>query len=313
MQKNKGKLLVGALFLAACAGLFYFYAARTDSPAADERTTAENDAQPQEGPVTLFNLNSTENLFTGTEITDFLYEEEPAVEIVETEEFNPQKLEASLNKPDERQNQIAELIAREINFDMQPHEDFFAGTLEARSEDILDRLYEEELPDDILDVNPDNPDEHLYRKKASELKIIPSSKPFYFGETPVIAIVIDDMGVSPKRTHDIATINAPLTASFLTYSRNLPEQIANSAAAGHEIMIHVPMEPKSKANLAPDTLTTTMNEAEIKNGLRTMLKKFKNIRGINNHMGSQFTEDRGRMTYVMDVLKENNLFFLSSP
>ena len=43
-----------------------------------------------------------------------------------------------------------------------------------------------------------------------------------------------------------------------------------------------------------------------------MLKKFKNIRGINNHMGSQFTEDRGRMTYVMDVLKENNLFFLDS-
>ena len=312
MQKNKGKLLVGALFLAACAGLFYFYAARTDSPAADERTTAEKDAQPQEGPVTLFNLNSTENLFTGTEITDFLYEEEPAVEIVETEEFNPQKLEASLNKPDERQDQIAELIAREIKFDMQPHEDFFAGTLEARSEDILDRLYEEELPDDILDVNPDNPDEHLYRKKASELKIIPSSKPFYFGETPVIAIVIDDMGVSPKRTHDIATINAPLTASFLTYSRNLPEQIANSAAAGHEIMIHVPMEAQSDLDAAPDVLTTTMSLREIQTNLQKMLDKFSGIKGINNHMGSKLTEDYERMTAVMEVLAANRLFFLDS-
>lgn len=66
-------------------------------------------------------------------------------------------------------------------------------------------------------------------------------------------------------------------------------------------MIHVPMEPKTKANLAPDTLTTEMDEAEIKNGLQTMLQKFKNVRGINNHMGSQFTEDKRRMNYVMDV------------
>lgn len=69
------------------------------------------------------------------------------------------------------------------------------------------------------------------------------------------------------------------------------------------------MEPKTKANLAPDTLTTEMDEAEIKNGLQTMLQKFKNVRGINNHMGSQFTEDKRRMNYVMDVLHDNNLFF----
>lgn len=43
-----------------------------------------------------------------------------------------------------------------------------------------------------------------------------------------------------------------------------------------------------------------------------MLQKFKNVRGINNHMGSQFTEDKRRMNYVMDVLRDNNLFFLDS-
>ncbi len=298
--------------MAVFAGLFYFYAAQFEKTSADERTTAENGVLPQESSVTLFSLKETESRFAGTEITDFLYDEEPAVEIVETEEFNPQKLEASLNKPDERQDQIAELIAREINFDMQPHEDFFAGTLEARSEDILDQLYEEELPDDILDLDPNNPDEHLYRKKASDLNIIPSNKPFYFGGTPVVAIVIDDMGVSPKRTHDIATLKAPLTASFLTYSRNLQRQIDNSVAAGHEIMVHVPMEAQSNIDAAPDVLTTTMSLREIQTNLQNMLNKFSGIKGINNHMGSKLTEDYERMTAVMEVLAANRLFFLDS-
>ena len=128
----------------------------------------------------------------------------------------------------------------------------------------------------------------------------------------VIAVIIDDMGINHRRTADISSLNAPLTSSFLTYGTGLAKQVKKASQAGHEIMIHVPMEPKSKANLAPDTLTTQMSEADIKSELGKMLSKFKNVRGINNHMGSEFTEDKQRMNYVMDVLKEHNMFFVDS-
>jgi len=165
--------------------------------------------------------------------------------------------------------------------------------------------YEEQLPDDIIEASD------VYTSKIYGMHIIPARKPPYF-EKPVIAIVIDDMGISLKRTADIASLHAPLTASFLTYGRNLSEQIENSRRAGQEIIIHIPMEAKSDIDTAPDVLTTKMSKDEIKQNLTAMLKKFDNVLGINNHMGSKLTEDKERMSAIMEILKQNNLFFLDS-
>ena len=171
---------------------------------------------------------------------------------------------------------------------------------------VLEKLYEERLPDDIIDevIIPRN-------KKVKKLGV-PEHKPAYFGNKPVIVIVIDDMGISHKRTADIASLKAPLTASFLTYGTKLNEQIENSRKNGQEIMIHAPMEAKTVADVAPDVLTTKMTKEEIKSNLLTMIKKFKDVKGINNHMGSKLTEDYDRMKAVMEVLKEEGLFFLDS-
>jgi len=132
--------------------------------------------------------------------------------------------------------------------------------------------------------------------------------------TPMIAIVVDDMGINIKRTLDIISINAPLTSSFLTYSKNITDLAEKAKLSGHEIMIHTPMEPKVPASLAPDTLRTNMNKEEIVRTVIQMLSKFENIQvsGINNHMGSKFTEDKERLGFVFDILKSKNMFFLDS-
>ena len=51
---------------------------------------------------------------------------------------------------------------------------------------------------------------------------------------------------------------------------------------------------------------------EVQKRLKDMLSKFPGIKGINNHMGSKFTEDKERMQAVMEVLREEGLFFLDS-
>lgn len=172
---------------------------------------------------------------------------------------------------------------------------------------MLDNLYEEKLPDDIIDEQI-----VIQNDKMKDLHIIPVRKPPYFGKQPVVVIVIDDMGISSKRTADISSLYYPLTSAFLTYGKNLEQQIEKSVKAGHEIMLHTPMEPHSNADIAPDVLTTQMSKEEIKNNLKEMLSKFKSIKGINNHMGSKLTEDFNRMTAVMEILKERGLFFLDS-
>ncbi|MBQ7285036.1 MAG: divergent polysaccharide deacetylase family protein [Alphaproteobacteria bacterium] len=184
-------------------------------------------------------------------------------------------------------------------------EEFSPDLWDKEETENIEATYEEQLPDDIIEASD------VYTSKIYGMHIIPARKPPYF-EKPVIAIVIDDMGISLKRTADIASLHAPLTASFLTYGRNLSEQIENSRRAGQEIIIHIPMEAKSDIDTAPDVLTTKMSKDEIKQNLTAMLKKFDNVLGINNHMGSKLTEDKERMSAIMEILKQNNLFFLDS-
>ncbi len=180
------------------------------------------------------------------------------------------------------------------------------------------QLYEEDLPDNIIEddfnteADEDSPYIHHNQKNIKDINIDLRHKPRYFGPLPVIAIVIDDMGVNVNRTHDIISLQAPLTSSFLTYGPKLQQQIAEARAAGHEIMAHVPMEPHKNLYTAPDGLTTAMSDEEIKTNFEQMLKKFPGIKGVNNHMGSKFTEDEQKMSDIMEILHQHDLFFLDS-
>ena len=194
----------------------------------------------------------------------------------------------------EKKQTISELVSGNGDINIHPED----------MNKLLDHIYEEKLPDDIIDETT--------KEKSKDIKVLPAKKPPYFGKQKAIVIVIDDMGISLKRTADIISLKAPITASFLTYGRKLDEQIKNSLQSGHEIMVHVPMEAQTAVDAAPDVLTTKMSLKEIRNNMIEMLKKFKDIKGINNHMGSKLTEDYGRMKEVMETLKEKGLYFLDS-
>lgn len=134
------------------------------------------------------------------------------------------------------------------------------------------------------------------------------------GGPVMVAVVIDDMGVSVPHTRDILSLEKPITASFLTYGAANRKQVKEAKEKGFEVMLHVPMMPHAKADLAPVTLSPDMQEDEIKNDFVQMLDRYKGLgmKGINNHMGSLFTEDEKSLGYVMQILKDRNLFFLDS-
>ena len=173
--------------------------------------------------------------------------------------------------------------------------------------ELLDKLYEEDLPDDVIDESLKENQPHL-----KEVTFIPPHKPVYWGKEPKVIIVIDDMGISKKRTADIISLHYPLTVAFLTYGNKLEEQIASAEKSGHEIMLHTPMEATSNIDAAPDVLTTKMSLDELAGNFEKMLNNFPKIQGINNHMGSKLTEDFERMQVIMKILKKRGMFFLDS-
>lgn len=133
------------------------------------------------------------------------------------------------------------------------------------------------------------------------------------GGRPMIAVVIDDMGLDRKRSARAVNLAGPLTLSFLTYADDLSGQTAAARAAGHELLLHVSMEPTSTSvDPGPNVLLIGETPDEIRRRLTWGLDRASGYVGINNHMGSKFTGDGPAMAVVMAVLRSRGLLFLDS-
>lgn len=130
---------------------------------------------------------------------------------------------------------------------------------------------------------------------------------------PRVVLVIDDMGVDRKRSERAVSLAGPLTLSYLPYAKDLPQQTEAAHRAGHELMVHVPMEPFGHVSDAwPDQLEVSLSHDEVLRRLRWDLSRFGGYVGINNHMGSRFTSDAEALRPVIEELRARGLLFLDS-
>ena len=133
------------------------------------------------------------------------------------------------------------------------------------------------------------------------------------GGRPVIALVIDDLGLNRINSRRAIALPAPLTLSFLTYAEGLEGLTRQARDAGHELLVHVPMEPKDlRWDPGPNALLVGLPEDELERRLDWALGRFEGYVGINNHMGSRFTTSLLGMAQVMAALKSRGLLFLDS-
>ena len=131
--------------------------------------------------------------------------------------------------------------------------------------------------------------------------------------TPKIAIVIDDLGIDIPRTARAIKLKGPLTLSFMTYATKLDKQTKAARNAGHELWMHIPMEPGSPdIDPGPNVLLTGLPKEELRASIFWHLNQFSGHVGINNHMGSRFTADLEGLRVVMEELKKRDLMFLDS-
>jgi uncharacterized protein len=159
-------------------------------------------------------------------------------------------------------------------------------------------------------------EERISKETRSPDKSKPSARSLtpWRHELPRVAIVIDDLGYQKQVALDFINLGYPLTLSFLPQAPFALEMARQALQKGTETLLHLPMEPQNypQTNPGPGALLTSMTAKEINKILEEDLAAFPGVTGVNNHMGSRFTEDREKMAVVLRTIKGKRLFFLDS-
>jgi hypothetical protein len=120
------------------------------------------------------------------------------------------------------------------------------------------------------------------------------------------------MGGDVDQSRRAIALPATVTLSFLPYPASAAALVRDAHREGHEILVHVPMQPLGSANPGPNVLDTRLDAATNLQRLDWDLARIEDYDGINNHEGSKFTADRDALNLIMGVLAARHLFFLDS-
>ena len=132
-------------------------------------------------------------------------------------------------------------------------------------------------------------------------------------EPPVfIVLILDDMGNNLELGQRAIALPGAITYSFLPH-RPYSETLANIAHQQQkEVMLHAPMSNVHSHPMGPGSLTPIMDQHQFLLTLRNDLASIPYVRGVNNHMGSLMTQLRQPMGWMMQELKQQQLYFIDS-
>lgn len=139
-------------------------------------------------------------------------------------------------------------------------------------------------------------------------------RPFPAGDArPRIAVVIGGLGLSQKATNAAIEMLPPeVTLAFAPYGKDLQGWIDKARAAGHEVLLELPMEPFDyPANdPGPFTLLTKNTQQQNDERLKWLLAQFNGYIGVTNYLGAKFTATPEALMPVLRSLDERGLMVL---
>ncbi|MEM7469189.1 MAG: divergent polysaccharide deacetylase family protein [Pseudomonadota bacterium] len=132
--------------------------------------------------------------------------------------------------------------------------------------------------------------------------------------TPVVAIIIDDIGYQGRLGEVAVALPGPFALAIMPYAPHSNRLAELATAARKNIILHLPMEAYSRNHLlGKGALLSGMEDSEIRATLARALASLPQAIGINNHMGSLFTSHRPAMDVVMGAIAaRGDLFFVDS-
>ena len=132
-------------------------------------------------------------------------------------------------------------------------------------------------------------------------------------DRPRIAIVIDDMGYQKKTCNGLIDLDLNLSFAFLPFGPYTRSQAYKAHRLGRDVLLHFPMEASDpKWDPGPGKVTINMGRREIRKIFAANVAAVPFAVGINNHMGSRFTQNIEGVEVFMDLISTGEMFFLDS-
>ena len=139
------------------------------------------------------------------------------------------------------------------------------------------------------------------------------ARPFTPNGKPRVALIIGGLGLNAKATREaIANLPPEVTLSFVPYADGLQGWIDMARAAGHEVLLEAPMEPKDYPDNDPGpyTLMAAAPSADTVHRLEWLLSRATGYYGVTNYLGSRFTASAPAMATFASALRARGLAFI---
>ncbi|WP_240231090.1 divergent polysaccharide deacetylase family protein [Devosia lacusdianchii] len=130
---------------------------------------------------------------------------------------------------------------------------------------------------------------------------------------PMVAIVVTGLGINEQGTLEaIDQLPDQTTLAFAPYGKTLSTTVAAARAAGHEVLLEVPLEPFDypQNDPGPQTLLTGEPPRANLDKLFWLLARFGGYAGVINNMGARFTASAADFSPMMEELGARGLGYL---
>jgi len=128
-----------------------------------------------------------------------------------------------------------------------------------------------------------------------------------------LALILDDVGYNLAALKRVLALSVPVAISVLPDAPYADKAARLAHQAGQVVMLHLPMQPEDPSLQMNDTfLLEGMSEDDLRDTFWRDLAEVPYAEGVNNHMGSKFTQLEAPMRQVMRQCRQKGLFFVDS-
>jgi len=142
------------------------------------------------------------------------------------------------------------------------------------------------------------------------------ARPFDRGDTrPRIALVVSGLGLMAGETQAaVQQFPAPVSLAFSPHARKLQDWVDQARAAGHEVLLNLPMEPFDFPRQDPgqNTLLTAVDAKQNIERLEWVMSRASGYVGLAGFRGSRFLASANDVRPVLEAIKARGLLFLDN-
>ena len=133
------------------------------------------------------------------------------------------------------------------------------------------------------------------------------------GGPPRVAVLLNGLGVPGAPDGDIIKgLPPPVSIAYGAYGRGLQERVTKARAAGHEVLLAIPLELSNypAEDPGPHTLLTTLSPKDNIKRLQWLMSRYSGYVGLTNYMGDKFETESQSLQPVLEEVKQRGLIYI---